>query len=191
MNEQDALKAVEKELRPSRYAHTLRVRDSAVTLAEKYGVSREDARLAAVLHDYAKYRPADRMKQVILEADWLDDEWTKYGEPILHAPAGAVYVKNELGCTDPDILDAIVYHTTGKAGMTLLEKVIFLADYIEPGRTTPGVDSVREEAEHSLDRACFLALSGTIQFLVRRRQLIFPDTIHAYNDLAGKIMRKN
>ncbi|PYZ98713.1 phosphohydrolase [Alteribacter lacisalsi] len=187
MNEQQALERVRRELKPVRYEHTVRVTESAEKLAHRFGADVEAARMAAILHDYAKYRPAGEMKRAILGTVWLSDDWTRYGDPILHAPAGAVFVKEELGVTDRQLLDAIVYHTTGKAGMSLLEKIIYLADYIEPGRTFPGVEDVRKAAETSLDKACFMALANTVTFLVNRRQPVFPDTIHAYNDLADKI----
>ncbi|MBM7097138.1 bis(5'-nucleosyl)-tetraphosphatase (symmetrical) YqeK [Bacillus sp. H-16] len=189
MNEQRAFEAVKKQLKPARYEHTLRVVETAEELAGKYHARLEKVRLAAILHDYAKYRPAGEMKEVIRSADWLSDEWCSYGEAILHAPAGAALVRSELGITDEDVIRAIVYHTTGRAGMTLIEKIVFLADYIEPGRKFPGIESVRQAADDSLDRGCLLALANTIGFLTSKKQPVFPDTFHAYNELVKLTMR--
>ncbi|WP_096434557.1 bis(5'-nucleosyl)-tetraphosphatase (symmetrical) YqeK [Alteribacter populi] len=191
MNEAVAFEAVKKELKPARFDHTVRVVDTAQKLAEQYHAPVKQVRLAAILHDIAKYHPSEGMKTTIRNTDWITDEWTEFGEAVLHAPAGAIYVKNELGIDDEEILLAILYHTTGRAKMKLIEKIIFLADYIEPGRRFSGIEEVRKRAEVSLDDACFLALSNTVHFLAKKHQPIFPDTLYAYNDLVPINKRRN
>ena len=183
MDKTKALELVKQQLPEKRYIHTLGVVQSAKELACRYGVDEEKAELAAIYHDYAKYRPMDEMERIIIEEGLPADLLTANKE-LWHAPVGAVLVQWEAGVEDEEILSAIRYHTSGRAGMTQLEKVIYLADYIEPGRSFPGVDEVREIAERSLDEAVMKAIGNTIAFLISKQQTIYPDTFHAYNDFA-------
>ncbi|WP_026689171.1 bis(5'-nucleosyl)-tetraphosphatase (symmetrical) YqeK [Alteribacter aurantiacus] len=183
MNEKQAFESVKKQLKQARYDHTVRVVETATKLCERYGQSVEKVRLASILHDYAKYRPSGEMKNVIKTTEWLSDDWCNYGEAILHAPAGAALIREELGITDEEILHAVVFHTTGRAGMSEIEKIVYLADYIEPGRKFPGIDDVRDASEQSLDYGCLIALSNTVTFLISKGHPVYPDTIHAYNEL--------
>ena len=105
-----------------------------------------------------------------MEVEDIPKDLLDYHHELWHAPAGAYLVQQEVGITDAEILDAIRYHTTGRVGMTLLEKVIYLADYIEPGRKFPGVDEVRQLAKHNLNQAVCQALENTIYFLERQKQ---------------------
>ncbi|WP_096188328.1 bis(5'-nucleosyl)-tetraphosphatase (symmetrical) YqeK [Evansella halocellulosilytica] len=188
MNEEQALKEIKGVLKERRYEHTLRVVDEAERLALQYGADVSKARLAAILHDYAKYRSSDEMRETVRSnLDEFPEKLLYYGNEILHAFVGAYYVRKELHVTDEQILSAIAFHTTGKKEMELLEKVVFLADYIEPGRTFASVNEVRKTAESDLDLACFYAIKNTIQFLVEKNVLVYPDTFEAYNDFANKI----
>ncbi|WP_070120735.1 bis(5'-nucleosyl)-tetraphosphatase (symmetrical) YqeK [Bacillus marinisedimentorum] len=187
MQKEKALDLVKGQLTEKRYRHTLGVAETAVRLAGRNDVDEKEAELAAIFHDYAKFRDKSEMKRIIKE-NGMDDRLLEYHHELWHAPAGAVLVREETGLEDADILSAIRWHTTGKAGMTALDKVIFLADYIEPGRSFPGVNEVRSLAEQSLDDAVILALKNTIQFIMSKGQPVFPDTVDAYNDL---VMKKN
>ncbi|WP_110926945.1 bis(5'-nucleosyl)-tetraphosphatase (symmetrical) YqeK [Bacillus massiliglaciei] len=189
MNREEALALVKEQLTERRYIHTLGVTDCAIELAERYGADVKKAELAAIFHDYAKFRPKEEMQQIILSEN-MDPALLQYNEELLHAPAGAYLVEKEAGITDPEVLDAIRYHTSGRIGMTLLDKVIYVADYIEPGRSFPGVDEVRETAKHNLDHALIQALRNTIVFLMTRNQTIYPDTFQTYNDLIFKLKEK-
>lgn len=182
MNEKDALAAVNRALKPVRYEHTLRVTETAEQLCSKYGGNLEKIRLAAILHDYAKYRSPIEMREAVKNEEELPDRLLEYGNELLHAFVGALYVKKELGVTDEEILQMIASHTTGRSGMSLEEKVVFLADYIEPGRTFPGAVEARKAAEVSLDEGCMTALSQTIMFLVAKKTAVYPDTFAAYNE---------
>jgi len=181
MDRETALEIVRKQLTKRRYEHTVRVTDTALALAIKYGADRNKTELAAALHDYAKFRPEEEMKHIIEEDDGIGDDLLSYNLELWHAPVGAHLVEEEVGISDPDILRAIRYHTTGRADMTLLEKVIFLADYIEPGRDFPGVEEVRRE--DNLNTAIVQALGNTVIFLIDKKQKVHPDTIAAYNSL--------
>lgn len=182
MKREEALALVREQLTERRYEHTLGVAETAVKLAGKYGGDAEKAELAAIFHDYAKFRPYEEMKEIIISQN-MDPELLKHNGEIWHAPAGAYLVRTEAGIEDPEILDAIRFHTSGRTGMTLLDKIIYLADYIEPGRSFPGVDEVRETAEQDLDRAVAEAMRNVIVFLLRKNQTVYPDTFRAYNEL--------
>lgn len=182
MKRDQALACVKEQLTEQRYTHTIGVMDTAVKLAERFGADVKKAETAAIFHDYAKFRPKEEMKQIILNDNKSLDVLDFHHE-LWHAPAGAVLVKTEAGITDEDILSAIRYHTSGRPGMTLLEKVIYVADYIEPGRRFPGVDEVRVLAEEDLDLALIQALKNTITFLMTKNQAVFLDTLATYNAL--------
>src|SRR5690606_33311273 len=130
--------------------------------------------------------PKEEMEHIIQQEN-MPQDLLKYDSELWHAPVGAYLVKKEIGITDEDILDAIRHHTTGRPGMTTLEKVVFLADYIEPNRSFPGVEEVREKAKKSLDEALVLSLQNTIRFLLSKNQLIYPQTVATYNDLLRKM----
>ncbi|MDQ0161270.1 bis(5'-nucleosyl)-tetraphosphatase (symmetrical) YqeK [Bacillus alveayuensis] len=186
MNREEALSIVKKKLTEHRYQHTIGVMETAVALAEKYGVNPKKAELAAIFHDYAKFYPKDEMKQIIVEQN-MPKDLLDYNTELWHAPVGAYLAEKEVGIHDSDVLDAIKYHTSGREQMTPLEKVIYLADYIEPGRHFPGVEEVRQLAMDNLDRALFKSMQNTIIFLMKKNQPIYPDTFKAYNDLAKRL----
>lgn len=185
MERNEALRIVKKQLTERRYEHTLGVMNTALLLARQYGADEKKAELSAIFHDYAKYRPLDEMKKIILQEN-MPAELLNHSPELWHAPVGAYLVKKEAGIGDEDILNAIRYHTTGRAGMTLLEKIIFLADYIEPGRNFPGVEEVRFLAKEDLDLAIIKALQNTVSYLLENNQPVYPDTIYTYNDLVMK-----
>ncbi|TCP32318.1 putative HD superfamily hydrolase involved in NAD metabolism [Scopulibacillus darangshiensis] len=190
MKIEEAQKIVKGILPAKRFDHTLGVVEAAQGLAKRFNGDIDKAGLAAMLHDIAKYFSKTKMAETIRRRNDIADELLQYHLSLWHASVGAVYAEEELNITDHDILEAMKWHTTGKKDMTLLDKIVFLADYIEPGRNFPGVDEVRATAEKSLDLACAKALENTIVFLVARRQQIHPDTIYAYNDLIEKTRKK-
>lgn len=185
MDKAKALAIVKETLPAKRYQHTLGVMETAISLADKYGVDTKKVELAAIFHDYAKYRSVKEMKAVV-KREGLDEKLLTYGKELLHGPVGAFYLCTEVGICDEAVLNGIRYHTTGRARMTLLEKIIYIADYIEPNRNFQGVTEVRMLVEESLDDALIMAIGNTIRFLVARREPVFPDTLAAYNDLLLK-----
>jgi predicted HD superfamily hydrolase involved in NAD metabolism len=144
------------------------------------GADKEKVRIAAILHDYCKYWSPEELiswiKRFDLPADLLD-----YHPELWHAPVGAEVAREEFGIEDEEILNGIRYHTTGRPGMSLVEKIIFLADYIEPGRQFPGVDLVRNYAKIDIDKAILQALDNTICYLIERKQSIYPLTLLTRN----------
>lgn len=182
MEREKALEMVKAQLTDHRYVHTIGVMETAIKLAEKYGVDKKKAELAAIFHDYAKFRPKDEMKQIIVEQA-MQPLLLEYNSELWHAPVGAYLAEKEAGIDDGEVLDAIRYHTSGRVGMSLLDKIIYLADYIEPGRHFPGVEEVRTMAEDNLDQALLQAMKNTIQFLMKKNQPVFPETFNAYNNM--------
>ncbi len=187
----DEAKELVKQLLPDlRYQHTLRVVECASRLAERYNEDISRIELAAMLHDLAKYFSKEQMKNLIESKAEYNQEVLQYHISLWHAPAGAAYAEDELGIKDKDILNGILYHTTGRKAMSNFEKIIFLADYIEPARDFPGVEETRKLSEKNLDAAAAMALQNTVQYLTGRQQPVYPDTIEAYNELI-KISRRH
>lgn len=175
-----ALEIVKKQLTDHRYEHTLGVVETAVKLARKYGADEKQAELAAIFHDYAKFRPKEEMQQIIIR-EKMPEELLSYNSELWHAPVGAYLVEKEVGISDKDVLEAIRYHTSGRPQMSLLEKIIYVADYIEPGRHFPGVEEVREVANKSLNEALLLSIQNSIIFLIKKKRAVFPLTLQTYN----------
>jgi len=186
MEIKEAIESVKPHLTEQRFQHTLRVAETAVRLAEKYHADPNKAELAGILHDYAKYRNLDEMKRWIRES-MLPKDLLDYHHELWHGPVGALLARRELGVSDEEVLDAVHYHTTGRAHMGKLEMIIFLADYIEPGRNFPGIEEVREAAQKSLLKATWLASRNTIQYLIGKQATVYPDSFHAYNDLTKRL----
>ncbi|BAC13940.1 bis(5'-nucleosyl)-tetraphosphatase (symmetrical) YqeK [Oceanobacillus iheyensis] len=177
---------VQAQLTEHRFAHTLRVVDTAVELSKRFNESIRNAELAAIFHDYAKYYNQSTMKQIIIETD-LPNDLLNYHHELWHGPVASHIIKEKYGVETTDVLNAIKYHTTGRANMSQLEKIIFLADYIEPGRQFPGVEEVRKLAQEDLTKACWMAAKNTTMYLISKNNTIYPDSIHAYNDLRNQI----
>jgi hydrolase, HD family len=169
------------KLSKKRFIHTLGVVNSAIYLARKYGANIEDAHLAALLHDCAKEIPLLEMRDLV--ADLPCDQDMLHSGALLHGLAGMVLANTQYGVTNPDILEAIRVHTTGKENMSKLDKIIFLADYIEPNRKFPGVNDIRLAAEQSLDAGVLCGFDMTIRHLIDSGDSIYPLTILSRNDL--------
>lgn len=175
----------EKEIRDrigeKRFLHTLRVRDTALELAKIYEVDQEKAEVAGFLHDCAKIRDHDELIKAAKEAGLLLTKEMIKAPQIIHSYLGAIYARDLYGIEDEDILNAITYHTTGRENMSDLEKIIFLADYIEPMRNFDGVERARQLAKNDLDTAMYFALNNTLKFLVDHDTYIVPTTVTARN----------
>ncbi|ENH97589.1 metal dependent phosphohydrolase [Gracilibacillus halophilus YIM-C55.5] len=180
MERTEALAIVEKQLKRPRYEHTIRVMETALELAELYGADQKKVELAAIFHDYAKYRDSEEMKRWII-SEKLPQDLLDHHVELWHGPVGSKMIQKEVGIYDESIASAIYWHTTGTDLMGLMDKIIFIADYIEPGRDFPGVEEVREMAYHDLDEACWMAAKNTIQFLMSQQAPIYPDTMKLYN----------
>ena len=180
--EQEILQVVKQKMPEKRYIHTLGVRDTAVELAKQYGENVDSAITAAIIHDIAKYEDLQWMRQVV-RAHKLDERLVAWEHEILHGPVGAVIAQQQFEVYDEDILNAIRHHTTGRVGMSKLEKIIYVADMIEPNRKFDGVDELRKLAFTNIDEAMKACIKHTITFLVQTEQAIYPLSIECYNDL--------
>jgi predicted HD superfamily hydrolase involved in NAD metabolism len=186
MNLELLREATRKQMPDKRWKHTLGVVETAIKLAARFGGDPVKAELAALLHDYAKAWSIDRMESVIRE-EGLPQELLHFDKELWHAHVGAWAVRSELEITDEEVLNAIRYHTSGREKMTLLDKIVCLADYIEPGRDFPGVSKIRELAKHSMEEALVAGIDSTIESLIERGKRIFPLTVLTRNDLIGQL----
>ncbi|MFZ5827092.1 MAG: bis(5'-nucleosyl)-tetraphosphatase (symmetrical) YqeK [Bacillota bacterium] len=175
--------AVSQQLRGERLAHTYRVLEAARALGVRYGADADQVSVAALMHDYAKaMKPAELLDHA-RQRNLIVDPAEEAQPHLLHGPVAAALLREQGLVTDPAVLDAIRYHTTGRAEMSLLEKVIWLADYIEPGRSFPGVEQIRAEAEHDLDLALLHALDNSIVYVIQRGWPLHLYSIYARNAL--------
>lgn len=166
-----------------RRVHSLNVSKEAVRFAEKYGADVEKARLAGLLHDVTKETDGDKQLQIIEKGGIILSETEKRSPKLWHAISGACYVRDVLGIDDPDIFNSIRFHTTARAGMSMLEKVVFLADFTSAERDYPDIDIIREHAENSLEEGMLYGLKFTLSRLIGRGNLVSPDALAAYNEI--------
>ena len=187
MNVPEKYKEYDKLLRSKlddyRYIHSLGVAKSAKELAALYGADEEKAYTAGLLHDVMKNASPDEQLQIMEKADIILSPCEKLNQKLWHAIAGAAFLKTELNITDEEIISAVRWHTTGKAGMTTLEKTVYLADFISEDRTYPDVDEVRRLAPISLERAIVYTQKYCIQKLLSQNMIIDPSGVECYNDL--------
>ena len=149
-------------LSKKRFTHTMNVAEACYDLAERFGGDKKRCYLAGMLHDIMKEELPERQKQMTAESGFQPDSAEIDTPALRHAVAGAAYVRDQLGIDDEEILAGIRFHTIGCAKMTLLEKIIYLADYIEPTRDFPGVETLRRTVYEDLDRGLLMGLTMTI-----------------------------
>ena len=174
---------VRPRLSDYRYYHSLCVAESCRELALRYGADPEKAETAGILHDILKDTPANTMLQLAEQFGIILDVFEKGSRTLWHARIGSEFIRRELAIEDPDIWGPVRWHTTGKAGMTLPEKILFTADFISADRDYPGVEQMRALAEESLEEAMLEGLAFTLKELSEKRRVLHPDTLSAYNDL--------
>ena len=171
---------IRKHLKEGRYLHTLRVVKASGELASLHRLDVKKARLAAYLHDSQKFRKENELREYLSSHPEGRRESTRPAE-VLHGFAAAVFAETEAGISDPEILDAIRWHTTGTAGMCDLAKVVFLADMIEEDRDFKGIDALRKLSGKDLDSAMLFGLDLSLSYLIRSGKYIDPDTLNARN----------
>ena len=185
-----------RELRPvalshlkhSRIPHVLGTEEEAIRLAQFYGADTEKARRAALLHDCTK-RLGLEEHLALCEAYGLEvDELEKTSPNLLHSKTAAAIAKNVYGECD-EVCEAIKWHTTGKADMTLLEKILYIADYIEPTRSFPGVEKLRKRVYEDLDAGVLMGMENTIALMMERGGPIHPNTTSAAEALRERTGR--
>lgn len=170
-------------LKPSRYGHTLGVVNTAIRLAEFYGEDKNKAEIAALCHDVAKNMSNDALRKIIDNENIIlsiDEENT---QELWHSIVAPVIARKVFEIEDEEILAAMRWHTTGKEDMTNLEKIIYLADLIEPSRMFEGVDEIRELAYKNLDSAMLKALTHTTIYLLTKGCAVDINSVKARNYL--------
>lgn len=190
MNEINIDKIVE-EIGIKRYDHSLRVMETALKLAKIHRADLEKTKIASILHDCGKIPDRTKLLKRVDDFDIILDTSMEYNHEIIHGPLGAKIAEREYGIEDKEILDSIFYHTIGRENMTILDKVIYIADYIEPKRNFNGVEEIREMAFKDLDKSIKMAMDNTIVFLIDNNKLIHPNTIKARNYLIIKELKKS
>jgi len=177
---------LKNRLGPKHYGHSLRTAETAARMALAFGVDEEKAYLAGLLHDYAKSMSdeelIDQSKKLGIEANSVELAFPY----LLHAEISARLVELDLGVEDKEIVTSIKNHTVGATSMTQLDKIIYVADMIEPGRPYPGLDSLRRMALDDLDEVFRGAYVHSLEHLVRSRKLIHPATVEVWNKLISQ-----
>lgn len=170
-------KKLKNELDESRYEHTIGVMDTAACLAMRYDADLTQALVAGLLHDCAKCIPNDKKLKLCKKNGIEVTPFEEKAPFLLHAKLGAWMAEHEYHVSDPAILSAIACHTTGKPDMSLLDKIVFIADYIEPGRNkAPGLPEIRRLSFTDIDQALIRILSDTLDYLASSNDPIDPAT---------------
>ena len=173
---------VKRHLTDKRFFHSQCVAAEAARLAQRYGADVEKARLAGILHDIMKDTPPEQQLKILRDSGIILTKTQSRNRKLWHSLAGAAYLRDKLGVEDEEILSAVRCHTSGKGDMTLLEKVLFVADYISADRDYPGVEDMRLAADRSLEEAMVEGIRFTVNELMEQRLMVAAESIQAYND---------
>ena len=173
-------------LKHKRIPHVLGTEETAAALARRWGADEEEARRAALLHDCTKNLSREEHLALCRQYGVETDPYEASEAKLLHAKTGAALAKAVYGVSDA-VHDAILWHTTGKADMTLLEKIIYLADYIEPTRDFCDLTQLRRLAMEDLDQALLLGLTMAVDDLSRKKMVLHPNSVSARDYLKGRL----
>ena len=184
MSREALLAKMETVMPEKRLRHCLGVEKAARELAERFGLDVEKAGLAGLLHDYAK-KVSDEEFLALIDKYQLDSDLKNWGNNVWHGMVGIFKIQEDLGIEDAEILRAIEIHTVGSSTMSELDKVVYVADYIEHNRDFPGVDKARELAQRSLNQAVAYETARTVEHLARKGMPIYPQTLETYNAFVG------
>lgn len=191
LTQDELLKIVKERTSEPRYHHTMCVMRAASELAEKYGGNPEQAATAGILHDVMKDVPAEVQLQTMEESGIILSAVERVEPKLWHAIAGSAFIRDVLKIGDGEIADAVRYHTTARANMTLLDKILYVADYISADRSFDGVEKLRKTAAQDLDRAVFEGVKFSITDLAGRERFVHPDSVEAYNEYLIKTIKSS
>ncbi len=181
MKIKDIKKELKKALPRKRFEHTSGVEYTAACLAMRYGADMEKARIAGLLHDCAKALPSEEKIRCCKEYGLPVSEFEQQNPELLHAKLGAFLARHKYGVEDEEILSAITWHTTGKPDMSLLDKIVFIADYMEPNRDRASdLPEVRDLAFRDLDHCLYRILKDTVAYLQTTDSVTDPMTQKTY-----------
>lgn len=188
MKTEDYIKILKNRLSEYRFIHSLAVADEAKRLAEKYGEDADRAYLAGLLHDIMKDAPKLEQLETIDKSGYKLSE-VELAEPKLwHAIAGACYIEQQGLCSDSEIISAVRYHTTGKPSMTLLEKILYVADFTSAERDYDGIEIMRQAADESLEIAMLEGTRFSINSILQKCGFVHVNSILMYNELSMKLV---
>lgn len=178
----DYMKEIVKEnLDAIRYEHTMGVMYTAAAMAMRYDMDLQKALVAGLLHDCAKCISSDKKISLCEEHGITISESERKNPSLLHAKLGAFFAEEKYGVKENDILEAITYHTTGRPNMSLLDKIVFIADYIEPNRVqAPHLEQIRKLAFEDIDACLYMILEDSLAYLQTRSEVIDPMTEQTY-----------
>ena len=181
-------KQMKEALSEDRFEHTIGVMYTAESLAMRYGVDMTKAAVAGLLHDCAKCIPNAQKMKMCKKNDIEISEMEEKNPSLLHAKLGAFLAEDLYGVEDPEILNAIKWHTTGKPDMTMLDIIIYMADYIEPNRDkAPNLKQIRKLCFENIEEALYQVLEGTLSYLSDRPDMIDPMTKISYDFYKWKL----
>ena len=186
MTNSEIVELLKLKLSDKRLNHSLAVADMSKKLASIYGVDEDKAYLAGLVHDCMREAGADEFEKFVSENNVELSNLESGSQNLWHAVLGAKFAEIVIGISDKEILNGIRYHTTGRADMSMLEKIVYIADCTSADRQYDGVEAMRELAQTNLDKAVLEALSFCVEDLNRRKIVIHPDTISAYNYFLNK-----
>ncbi len=172
-----------------RYIHSVNVSTTAAKLAEFYGCDAKKAGIAGLVHDCARELDMQELLNCLTAEGIAADALTLSVKELLHGPAAVHICRKVFGIEDEEILSAVRYHTTGRENMSLLEKMLYLSDFIEPSRSFDGVEEVRGLAFGKLDEAILLAIDLSIRYIMSKNGLIHVDTILSRNHILGELQK--
>lgn len=170
----------------ARFEHCYRVMKESVRLAKLYGVDEKKAAIAGLLHDCGRLLDKSKLYDLATKVGIISENNVKNTRALLHAELGYYIAKEKYNILDEDVLNAIKYHTTGNVDMSDLDKIVFIADYIEPQRSFDGVKYARELANKNLDEALLFALDSTLKYIIDNKGYIDLRTIDTRNNLITK-----
>ena len=168
-------------LSKKRYTHSLNVAHEAQRLAELYGEDPEKAYFAGLMHDVCKELPAEEQEELVRASSFVVSKEELVTKPVWHGIAGAYFLQVRMGVTDPDVLNAVRYHTVGRAGMTRLEEIVYLADLISEDRTYDGVEQMRQLCLTSSNAAMLEGIRFSMETTLKKGGYLPPVTVEAYN----------
>lgn len=181
-------RSVKSRLSKKRYSHSLRTADFAAFLCNEYGENVEKGKTAGLLHDIARELTKERLI-ALAEKQFEIEEWEKEHAVLLHGKSGAVIAKETLHIEDNEVLEAIADHVTGRPGMEDFSKIIFIADYCEPGRRHIGDDLRRLIGRESLDKILYRIIGEILHYLGNNGKFIAFPAIELYRELEKKVNR--
>ncbi|MBR5773943.1 MAG: bis(5'-nucleosyl)-tetraphosphatase (symmetrical) YqeK [Clostridia bacterium] len=188
MKTEDYIKILKERLTEYRFIHSLAVADEAKRLAEKYGADPDRAYLAGLLHDIMKDAPRSEQLEAIRKSGYKMNQVEQSEPKLWHAIAGACYIEQQGLCDDSEIISAVRCHTTGKASMTLLEKILFVADFTSAERDYSGIEIMRSCSDESLDITALEGVRFSINSVLQKCGFVHVDSILMYNELSMKLV---